>query len=459
MPHPTFIRELGGGLILRRATPEDCDALVRFNAITHSDSDEPDPHVAGHTYDLISGRLPGFQAGDFTIVEDASTGQIVSSLSLIPQVWAYEGIPFQVGRPEIVGTAPAYRRRGLVREQFAEVHQWSKARGDLVQVITGNPWYYRQFGYELALTLGGGRMGYGPNIPRLKAGAAETYAIRPACADDLPFIARMYDRAMARQPIHCQRSEALWRYELDGRSETNLNRKTLHIIERAGGPGNAAARAGFFALTPWLWGANMWLSAYEIDFAPNAAAFAEAFAEASWLEITPAVLRCVWSVGEGYARGEGKTLEMFGLGLGAEHPAYALFSDCLPVARKPGAWYIRVADLPAFVRRIAPALERRLTRSALAGYTGRLRISFYRSGIALSLAEGRLEQIEAWAPTQEEWGDAAFPELTFTQLLFGYRSVEDLEYAFADCWVNDRRVASVLNALFPKRPSDIWGVG
>ena len=264
MPHPTFIRDLGGGLILRRATPEDCDALVRFNAITHSDSDEPDRHVAGHTYDLISGRLPGFQAGDFTIVEDSSTGQIVSSLSLIPQVWAYEGIPFQVGRPEIVGTAPAYRRRGLVREQFAEVHQWSKERGDLVQVITGNPWYYRQFGYELALTLGGGRMGYGPNIPRLKPGETETYHIRPACADDLPFIARMYDRAMERQPIHCLRNEALWRYELDGRSEYNLNRKTLHVIESAGGPENAPARVGFFALTPWLWGANIWLSAYEM---------------------------------------------------------------------------------------------------------------------------------------------------------------------------------------------------
>ena len=78
---------------------------------------------------------------------------------------------------------------------------------------------------------------------------------------------------------------------------------------------------------------------------------------------------------------------MFGLGLGAEHPVYDLFSDCLPVFRKPGAWYIRVADLPAFLRRIAPALEKRLACSALAGYTGRLKISFYRSGIALSLAE------------------------------------------------------------------------
>lgn len=449
MPDPAFIRDLGGGLILRRATPEDCDALVRFNATIHSESDQPDRHVAGHTYDLISGRLPGFQAGDFTLVEDSGTGQIVSSLSLIPQVWAYEGIPFQVGRPEIVGTAPAYRRRGLVREQFAEVHQWSRERGDQVQVISGNPWYYRQFGYEMALTLGGGRMGCGLNIPRLKPEETEKFTIRPAGAEDLPVIARMYDRAMERQPIHCLRDEGLWRYELDGRSQYNLNRKTLHMIESARGPDSPPASVGFFALTPWLWGANIWLSAYEIDPAANA----------SWLEITPAVLRYVWSVGEALAGDEGKTLEMFGLGLGAEHPAYDLFSDCLPVVRKPGAWYIRVPDLPAFLRWITPALEKRLARSALAGYTGRLRISFYRSGLALSLANGRLEQVEAWPPTQEEWGDAAFPDLTFSQLLFGYRSVEDLEYAFADCWVNDRRLAALLNALFPRRPSDIWGAG
>src|SRR5512146_227648 len=139
MSHSTFIRDLGDGLVLRRATLEDTEALIKFNSITHSGSSEPDKHVAGHTYDLISGRLPGFVAGDFTIVEDTRTGQIVSSLSLIPQVWAYEGIAFKAGRPEIVGTAPEYRRRGLVRAQFEEVHRWSKERGQMVQVITGNP--------------------------------------------------------------------------------------------------------------------------------------------------------------------------------------------------------------------------------------------------------------------------------------------------------------------------------
>jgi hypothetical protein len=447
MTHPTFIRDLGEGLILRRATPEDTDALVRFNAITHSDSSEPDKYVAGHTYDLISERLPTFQAGDFTIVEDTATGQIVSSLSLISQVWAYEGVSFKVGRPEIVGTAPAYRRRGLVRVQMEEVHRWSKERGELVQVISGNPWYYRQFGYELALTLGGGRAGYGLNVPRLQPDEPEPYTIRPATEADLACIARLYDQAALRQPVHCRRDAALWRYELDGRSAYNLNRKNLYVIETSDQSERAAECVGFFALTPWLWGPAIWLAAYEIQTG------------ASWLSITPTVLRYVWSMGQEYARREDATCEMFGMGLGAAHPVYEAFPDCLPVVRKPGAWYLRVADLPAFVSLIAPVLERRLACSTAAGYNGKLDISFYRSGLQLCFENGQLAQVAAWLPTQEEWGRAAFPDLTFLQLLFGYRTVEELEYAFADCWTDNRRTALVLNALFPKRPSDLWGIG
>ncbi len=439
----SFIRDLGDGLILRHAIPDDTEALVQFNAITHSGSDQPDRHVADHTYDLISGRLPTFQAGDFTIVEDTATGRIVSSLSLISQVWAYDGIPFPVGRPEIVGTAPAYRQRGLVRAQFEEVHRWSQARGELVQVITGNPWYYRQFGYELALTLGGGRVGSGYAIPKLKPGEEEPVTIRPAGEADLPWIARLYDLALQRQPIHCLRDAALWRYELSGRSQWNLNRKNLFIIEDPAW----TEPAGFFTLTPWLWGTSIWLSTYELQ--PGA----------SWLNITPSVLRCLWSAGESYARQDDTTCEIFGLGLGAEHPCYATYPGCWPVVRKPSAWYLRVPDLPAFVRHIAPALEKRLAKTPAAGYSGRVRISFYRNGLLLVLEHGCLTQVEAWPPTQEAWGDAAFPDLTFLQLLFGYRTLEELEYAFADCWVASDQIRAVLNALFPKCPSDIWGIG
>jgi hypothetical protein len=38
-----------------------------------------------------------------------------------------------------------------VRKQREVIHQLNQQRGELAQVIWGNPWYYRQFGYEYAL--------------------------------------------------------------------------------------------------------------------------------------------------------------------------------------------------------------------------------------------------------------------------------------------------------------------
>ena len=66
--------------------------------------------------------------------------------------------PFGCGRIEQVGTDPLYRRRGLIRKQMDVIHALSDSKGELVQAITGIPWYYRQFGYEFALDLYCGRV-------------------------------------------------------------------------------------------------------------------------------------------------------------------------------------------------------------------------------------------------------------------------------------------------------------
>lgn len=55
-----------------------------------------------------------------------------------------------------------------MRAQFEVLHEWSKERGELTQVITGIPFYYRQFGYAMALNLSGGRFGYEMQVPELK---------------------------------------------------------------------------------------------------------------------------------------------------------------------------------------------------------------------------------------------------------------------------------------------------
>ena len=186
----TILRDLGDGLILRRATLDDAEALGTFNAhiFRTAGSEQPNIGIAAWTEDLLSGGHPACGPDDFTIVEEASTGAIVSSVVLISQTWTYDGIAFGVGRLELVGTAPAYRRRGLVRRQFEVLHEWSAERHERLQAITGIPWYYRQFGYEMALNLGGGRVGYRPHVPELKDGEPEPYRVRPTTVADLPCI-------------------------------------------------------------------------------------------------------------------------------------------------------------------------------------------------------------------------------------------------------------------------------
>ena len=54
--------------------------------------------------------------------------------------------------------------------------------------------------------------------------------------------------------------------------------------------------------------------------------------------------------------------------------------------------------------------------------------------------------------------DAMFPGLTVLQLLCGFRSVEDLEYAFPDCLMSSDKTRRLLNAMFPVEPSSLIGI-
>ena len=133
-------RPLPDGLILRRSSTADADQLAEFNQRIHTaDDEEPDAHdsLAAWTRDLLNGQHPTHAPDDFTLVVEESTGKIVSAMNLISQTWAFDGLPLGVGRPELVGTDPAYRNRGLVRTQFDVIHAWSRQRGHLLQGITG----------------------------------------------------------------------------------------------------------------------------------------------------------------------------------------------------------------------------------------------------------------------------------------------------------------------------------
>jgi hypothetical protein len=182
-----------------------------------------------------------------------------------------------------------------------------------------------------------------------------------------------------------------------------------------------------------------------------------------FLVVTPSVMRYLDKTGEEYAKreaGSGKeaVFETISFRLGEKHPVYDTITERLPKVNTPYAWYIRVPDLPLFVRHIAPALEKRLAESVQAGYTGEMKITFYRSGLLLKFQEGSIS-VEGWKPDRVEEGDAAFPDLTFLQLLFGYRSLEELRHAFPDCSARTDDARALLPILFPKKDSNVWAGG
>ncbi|MCX6028764.1 MAG: GNAT family N-acetyltransferase [Chloroflexi bacterium] len=438
--HSPLPHDLGDGLLLRRSTPADADTLAEINGRLHADPPAIfDERIAVWTRDLLSGNHPTFGTGDFTIVEDTRTGKIVSSLNLISQTWAYDGIPFGVGRPELVGTEPGYRKRGLVRVQFEEIHRWSAERGELVQAITGIPFYYRQFGYEMAMNLHGGRIGYAANVPKLKEGEVEAFRFRLVGEADLPFLAEVEAYGSRRWRVTCLRDATLWRYEVSGKSPGNVNRLEFCVIETAAGePVGVVGHSDGIA-----WNR---LGTMLVELKPGV----------SWLAVAPCLLRYLRATGEQYAVRDGKLFEGLGFWMGADHPLLQITKDRLPNLCRPYAWYLRVPDLPAFLRHIAPALEARLARSAAVGHTGDLKLDFYRDGLRLAFENGRLTTVEPWTATRDDGGSVGFPGLTFLQLLFGHRTLEELQAAFADCWVDGDDARALLNALFPKQASSFW---
>ncbi|MDP9364643.1 MAG: GNAT family N-acetyltransferase, partial [Chloroflexota bacterium] len=421
----------------------------------HADAPgQPDPAIAAWTRDLLLRPHPTFRPELFTLVEEPASGRIASTLNLIPQTWSYGGVEVGVGRVELVGTHPDFRRRGLVRRQMELVHRWSAEAGHLMQGITGIPWYYRQFGYEMALELDGFRRVPVAGLAELSAGEAEPYRLRPATPDDIPFLAATDDHGRRRSLVWCVRDEAIWRYELDGRSEGNLSRRVLRVIETAVPEGEAARPVGWVAHAPVLWGQALGVSACEL--APGI----------SWLAVAPVLLRALRVIGEGYATdgsAAGGTprparFERVVLVLGTDHPLYRALPERARDVVPAYAWYVRVPDLPAFLLRVAPVFEARLADSPAAGHSGELKLNFYQGGLRLSFAAGRLVAAEPWPEPEYHQAGASFPPLTFLHLLFGRRSLAELERAFPDCRARTEEARVLLDALFPPRPSLVWPV-
>jgi predicted acetyltransferase len=430
--------KLEDGLLLRWGVPADAQELGTFNIKVHSENpSEPQNWLADWTADLMSGKHPTTQASDFTVVVDQKAGnKIVSSLNLISQTWTYADIPFGVGRIELVGTDPQYRRRGLIRRQMNAVHQKSAARGELLQAITGIPWYYRQFGYEMTVNLSGSRELFWIRPANDKPVKEEIYQMRPAERSDIPKLQTLYPLHCADSLLVAQRSKNIWEYELFVATRETAGARTLHMIED--GSGSVVAYAQIFP--------------YGTAFRVREVAVIQGH---SWRAVALFLIRELKKRARELNQERDKSITHIVFNLGVAHPLYDALGSQLEKQQKPYAWYIRVPDLIAFLNVISPVLERRLSQSVMAGHTGALRLNLYRNTLSLLFENGKIRKIETYEPDRFFDADAFFPDLSFLNLLFCHRSFAELDAAFVDCFAEKLEAAVLLDCLFPRQPSDI----
>ena len=432
-------RRLGDGLVLRWGRPGDVEALAEFNGRIHSSTSEPDIYVANWTRDLMSGKHPTTQAHDFLVVIDENrNGKVVSSLNLISQTWSYGGIPFQVGRPEAVGTDPDYRRRGLVRAEFEVIHTLSASRGEMVQVITGIPYYYRQFGYGMSLDLSGARRLEFHSVPKLENGATESFRLRRATFDDIPDLAELY-------AIHCSsslvsriRDNNEWRYELSMGVEKSLSYHQFFIIETLDG-----TVAGYAEAIPGPTQPNTPFSIRELAARPGF----------SLRAVSQFAARAFKAIAEELNQNRQDPMVGLSFNFGEIHPSYQAMGNVFGRTVPPYAFYVRVPNLPGFLMHIRSVLEKRLVGSVMENHSGTLRLNFYSYQLSLNFEQGRLKEVVPFQAASYQDGDALFPDTTFLDLLFGHRSVEELRYIYPDCYPSNNGAAVLLDLLFPRKPS------
>ncbi len=405
-------------MILRTATGErDVERVAEFNGAIHG------PASIAMTHRLFT-HHPNTQMEDLIFVEDEQSGQVVSSLCLIPWVWRYEDVEISAGEMGIVGTREDHRRRGLIRAQVDHFKRRLRERGCLLSQIQGIPYYYRQFGYEYALPLEGGLRIELRHVP---APPETPFTFRLVTLDDLPTLMRFYDEAAQEIAIHAARNEATWRYLLTHSIGTETECETW-LVQDAGG-----RATGYVRLPKHHFGQE--LVAGEVSRLGFDAALA--------------VLHHLKTL----------ALEREKPGIRLNLPANCAL---MRLARSLDshdlgayAWQIHVPDLVALLRALAPVLERRVAESPFAGLMCDVRLNLYHESLLLRFEAGRMTEVANLDFGDD--GEIRFPPLQLVPLVLGYRTVEELCAAYPDV-----RVAPawrlLADTLFPKVTSFIYTI-
>jgi len=348
-------------------------------------------------------------------IEDNSTCQIISSITLLPLEWQFEGKLLSVCEMGFVGTLKEYRGKGLIGKLNEFYERVMMERGYLLSCLRGIPYYYRGFGYEFVLSLDE-RFSLSPNqIPPMELSHID---IRKASRKDIGYIENQYNSNSNNFLIsnRFDTESFYFKFMNDSFDDSKLS---AYIIEENGKPegyfliGMSFDNEVYTIITPQLSPPQMikllqYINEYpkkEKDLNLNVAEFSE-------------FGKYIYSIG-------GKLQSSYG-------------------------WQLKIPDLKQFFESIKVVLENRVEKSKFNELSKTVIISNYKQSIELIFIKGKIEdiKIESGYPDVEKC-DVRIPGEMLLKLLLGDRTIDEINYIVKDARINPSS-KKLIETLFPK---------
>lgn len=405
-----FEEKLENGLVMRNVRSEE--DKVKYANLSYKFNNASE----GDTCTLLLGEHKGMTGENFFLVEDTNTGEFLATICLIPWKMNFDGISINAAMLEMVLSHPEYRKLGLVKKLINQFLAQVDQQGFDISVITGIPYYYRQYGYTYGLDLGTVESLPAFKIPEQKKEILEKYSLRKAESKDIGDLDRLYRVNTGNKNTYIERSPEHWRYLIE---KAKYDIRLLLATE-------SNSVLGYFMLKESEDKKSITIFEGEV---PN---YEKGLIGLGLIktEDTKEIVICSYTE---------DVLSKLAQNLGSK-------------TVRNTQWLVRTHDSVRFLNTIKPILEKRLEEGGCKGITTDVIVNLFRYAIKLKINEGKIEEIKnvgfVDSSMGSDGGDLCIPNDAFIRLLFGYRTVEELWDAWPDIVIKSER-KHIIEALFP----------
>jgi len=415
------IKVIGDGLVLKTAQDEDdVERVAKFDGVVFGDE------KIGEFCRSLFLNHPNTQFSDLIFVENERTGEVVSSLCLIPWQWNYGDVKLGVAEMGIVGTLEPYRCRGLIRAQVNYFKELINKREFDISIIQGIPHFYRQFDYEYAIPLERWcqiEFHQIPDIPEMK------YTCHQESASDINHLERLYNETANDLDIHTCRTPEIWKYlvEISPLTVTDSERWIVEDTNKN--------IAGYFSIQKHPFGNS--LSVNEVS-------------RLSY-DMAMAVLKHLKQI----AIERGKPNIRLNLPANDRLVRIAKYHG----AHDTGgyAWQIHIPCFSRFLKKIGLVLEQRLRESPFENLTENVLITFYKEKIEMCFSDGKLTDVRSLGFSSDQRAPIRLPWRAAIPLFMGYKSRDELRESWHDMGTEPKQ-SLLIDHLFPKMDSYIYSI-